>query len=129
MGIFLSKRELEQVEPAENAFHSPVPTTMISNGEFNPLPQSEKQKKVEARLKELADHHGARQGMNRRDFLRTSSGMAAAFLAMNEVFGDLFTVSEAEAAGHDAAELRAKALRDQFIFDVQTHFVHDGYTQ
>ncbi len=129
MGIFLSKRELEQVEPAENAFHSPVPTTMISNGEFNPLPQSEKQKKVEARLKELADHHGARQGMNRRDFLRTSSGMAAAFLAMNEVFGDLFTVSEAEAAGHDAAEHRAKALRDQFIFDVQTHFVHDGYTQ
>ncbi len=24
MGIFLSKRELEQVEPAENAFHSPT---------------------------------------------------------------------------------------------------------
>jgi len=129
MGIFLSESELEQVEPAENAFHSPVPTTMISNGEFNPLPQSEKQKRVEARIKELADFHGARQGLNRRDFLRTSSGMAVAFLAMNEVFGNLFSVSEAEAAGHEVAEQRAMALRDQFIFDVQTHFVHDGYTQ
>lgn len=129
MGIFLSERELEQVEPAENAFRSPVPTTMISNGEFNPLPQSEKQKQVEARIKELADYHGAKRGMNRRDFLRTSSGMAAAFIAMNEVFGGLFSVSEAEAAEHGAAEERANALKDQFIFDVQTHFVHDGYTQ
>ncbi len=102
---------------------------MISNGEFNPLPQSEKQKKVEARIKELADHHGARMGMNRREFLRTSSGMAAAFLAMNEVFGPLFSVSEAEAADHGHANERAMALRNQFIFDVQTHFVHDGYTQ
>ena len=41
MAIFLSKRELEQTEPAEKAaFHSPVPTQMISNGEFNPLPQT-----------------------------------------------------------------------------------------
>ena len=129
MGVYLSKRELDQVEPAENAFESPVPTTMISNGEFNPLPQSEKQKKVEARIKELADQYGARQGLGRREFLRTSGGMAVAFLAMNEVFGNLFSVSEAEAADHGAAEERAMSLRNQFIFDVQTHFVHDGYTQ
>ena len=86
-------------------------------------------KKVEARIKELADHHAAKQGLSRRQFLRTSSGMAVAFLAMNEVFGDLFSVSDAEAAGHEAAEHRAMALKKQFIFDVQTHFVHDGYTQ
>ena len=40
MGGFLSKRELEQLLPAESrAFSSPVPTQMVSNGEFNPLPQ------------------------------------------------------------------------------------------
>ena len=129
MGIFLSKRELEQVEPAENAFRSPVPTQVISNGEFNPIPQTAEQKKVEARIKELADEYGARNGMDRRAFLRTSSGMACAFLAMNEVFGGLFRVSEAEAAEVERGEMLAAAMKGQFIFDVQTHFVHDGYQQ
>src|SRR5438132_1708505 len=55
--------------------------------------------------------------------------MAAAFLAMNKVFGNLFDVSEAEAANPDVAAARAEASRGQFIMDVQTHFVHDQYTQ
>ena len=66
MGIFLSERELAEVEPAEHAFPSPVPTQIVSNGEFNPLPQTAQQKQVEARIKELADQHGARQGLDRR---------------------------------------------------------------
>ena len=66
MGIFLSKRELEQTEPAENAFPSPVPTQIVSNGEFNPIPQTEQQRQVEARVKELADDYGAKQGLSRR---------------------------------------------------------------
>lgn len=129
MGIFLSKRELDQTEPAETAYPSPVPTQIISNGEFNPLPQTEQQKKVEARIKELADRYGKQQGLSRREFLGTSCGMAAAFLAMNEVFGGVFGISEAEAADPERSAERAKALEKQFIFDVQTHFVHDGYTQ
>jgi hypothetical protein len=117
---------LTQVEPAENAFRSPVPTQIVSNGEFNPLPQTRQQKQVEARIKELADQHGAKQGLNRREFLRTSCGMAAAFAAMNSVFGNLFDVSEAEAADPAQAAERAEQLRGQFIFDDQilhrTHF-------
>src|SRR5207245_8446585 len=91
--------------------------------------QTAQQKQVEARIKELADRHGARQGLDRRRFLRTSCGMAAAFLAMNQVFGDLFDVSEAEAADPARAADRADAMKGQFIFDVQTHFVHDKYSQ
>ncbi|MBI2467377.1 MAG: amidohydrolase family protein [Candidatus Rokubacteria bacterium] len=53
--------------------------------------------------------------------------MAAAFLAMNEVFGPVFTVSRAEAATPGAADQRAAALSGQFIFDVQTHFVRDDF--
>ena len=105
MGMYLSSRELEQLQPAENAFPSPVPTQIISNGEFNPLPQTPEQKQVEARLKEMADLHGAKLGMDRRRFLQSSCGMAAAFAAMNTIFGNLFEVSEAEAAdqleGHE----------------------------
>ena len=72
--------------------------------------------------------HGTKRGMDRRSFLKTTSGMAAAFLAMNEVYGDVFEVNEAEAAHHEAADAQAAKTKGQFIFDVQTHFVHDGYT-
>lgn len=129
MGIYLSDRELAELEPSENGFRSPVPTQIVSNGEFNPLPQTPDQKRVEARIKELADLHGAKRGLDRREFLRTASGMAAAFVAMNDVFGRVFDVSEAEAANHEQAEERAASLKGQFIFDDQTHFVHDGYQQ
>jgi hypothetical protein len=129
MGIYLSDRELAELEPAENAFPSPVPTQIVSNGEFNPLPQTAQQRQVEACIKELADTHGPRQGLDRRRFLQTASGMAAAFLAMNKVFGNVFDVSEAEAADAAMAQARADGMKGQFIMDVQTHFVHDKYTQ
>ncbi len=101
----------------------------MSNGEFNPLPQTPDQKRVEARIKELADIHGTKQGLDRRSFLRTACGMAAAFVAMNDVFGPVFNVSEAEAASHEKAAEHAESVKGQFIFDDQTHFVHDGYQQ
>ncbi len=129
MGTYLSARELAQLETAEHGFRSPVPTQVISNGEFNPLPQTAQQKQVEARIVDLADQHGAKQGLDRREFLRTSCGMAAAFVAMNQVFGNLFNVSEAEAADAAMAAERAASLKSQFIFDVQTHFVRDEFQQ
>jgi len=99
MPHYLSDEELRRTAPAEVAsFKSPVPTQIVSNGEFNPLPQTREQQRVEARIKELADDFGRRHGMNRRQFLASSAGMAAAFLAMNEVFGPIFDVSRAEAA-------------------------------
>ncbi len=128
MGSFLSQRELGQLSPAEDAaFPSPVPLQMVSNGEFNPLPQSADQRKVEGRLKDLADTTGRKLGLDRRQFLRSSCGMAAAFVAMNEVFGPLFRVDPAEAKEPEAAEARAAALSKQFIFDDQLHFVRDDY--
>src|SRR5215831_9011848 len=129
MGVYLSARELAQLDPAVTAFHSPVPTQMISNGEFNPLPQTPQQQQVEAHIKALADTHGAKLGMDRRQFLRTSCGMAAAFMALNSVFGPLFEVSEAEAADPAQAAERAQTLQNQFIFDDQTHFVHEKFEQ
>lgn len=128
MGIYLSKRELEQTEPAEvAAFRSPVPTQMISNGEFNPLPQTRQQRQVEARIKELADTTAKKLGLSRRGFLRTGSGMAAAFVAMNDVYGRIFDVSAAEAAEPAAAAERAQGLANQYIVDVQTHFMRDDF--
>ena len=59
--------------------------------------------------------------MTRRDFLRTGSGMAAALLALNQVFGDCYEVDAAEVDDQKAFE--EKWPKDQFIFDVQTHHV------
>jgi len=63
--------------------------------------------------------------MDRRRFFQTAAGMAASFLAMNEVYGNLFDVSSAEAATPGAADERASELKDQFIMDMHTHFLRD----
>jgi predicted TIM-barrel fold metal-dependent hydrolase len=116
--------------PAEQgAFAGPIPTQVVSNGEFNPPPQTREQREVEARVSALADQLGPRHGLSRRRFLASSAGMAAAFLAMNEVFGPLFDVSRAEAQVPGAADARAAKLAGQFIIDVQTHFVRDDFKQ
>ena len=51
----LSAAERAMLRPARHARPSPIPTQVISNGEFLPAPQSELQKKFAARLKERAD--------------------------------------------------------------------------
>ena len=130
MPHYLSDDELKRTAPAEVAsYRGPVPTQIVSNGEYNPLPQTREQRRVEARVKEIAGDLAPRHGLTRRKFLASSAGMAAAFLAMNEVFGPVFEVSRAEAATPGAADQRAQVLAGQFIFDAQTHFVRDDFKQ
>ena len=105
----------------------PVPTRSISNGEFDPLPQTRAQAEVEARLLSSADTHARKLGISRREFLKSGSGMAAAFLAMNSVFGQLFDVDPAEASEPDRAAERSRSLSSQFVFDDQVHFVHEDF--
>jgi len=83
------------------------------------------QREVEARLLAMADTLGSKRGLNRRRFFQTASGMAAAFVAMNEVYGGLFDASPAEAATPEHAQARADGLKDQFIMDMHTHFLRD----
>ncbi|MEQ1879756.1 MAG: amidohydrolase family protein [Burkholderiales bacterium] len=127
----MSDEEMKLVAPADEvAFRSPVPTQVVSNGEYNPLPQTEKQRQVEGLIKEMADVQAKRHNMDRRQFLATSAGMALAFAAMNKVFGPVWDVSDAEAAGDmEMSDYRAKQLSGQFIFDDQTHFIRDDFKQ
>jgi predicted TIM-barrel fold metal-dependent hydrolase len=103
----------------------PIPTRLVSNEEFPPLPQTAAQREVEARILAEAGRLAPRLGLSRRDFLRTSGGMVTSFLAMNAVFGRFFNVSEAEAA--DQAATREFKGGPLFIFDVQLHYVGAGY--
>ncbi|MEO8133026.1 MAG: amidohydrolase family protein, partial [Betaproteobacteria bacterium] len=78
------------------------------------------------RVKALGNELSQRLGISRRRFFQTSSGMAAAFLAMNDTFGPLFGVTRAEAQTPDQANARAKALSGQFIMDMHTHYLRPG---
>lgn len=129
MGSWLSEREQRLVAGAETASAAtPIPTQIVSNGEYLPPAQSETQKRVERRILELADINGKRLGLSRRQFMRTSCGMAAAFLAMKEIYGgNVFQVEAAEAHEPELMMARAQSLAGQFIFDVQTHFVRDDF--
>src|SRR5206468_12448979 len=82
----------------------------------------------EARTNELAAAAAKKLGMSRRKFMATTGGMAATFLAMNEVFGRYFNVSrdalyEAEAFEHDGPP------KDLFIFDDQLHMIRQSKTE
>ena len=109
MGNWLSEREQRLVAGAEEASaETPIPTQIVSNGEYLPPRQSATQKKVERRIVELADANAKRLGLDRRQFLRTSCGMAAAFVAMNEIYGgNVFQVTPAEAREPELAQARA----------------------
>jgi hypothetical protein len=119
--------DAEQVARCERAdvaepLRSPVPTRMISNGEYMPAPQTDAQKRVEARVEELADEASHRLGISRRQFLSGSGGMAAALLAMNDVYGRFFNVSPDELY-EPAAHAQAAPPKDLFVFDDQLHLV------
>ena len=123
---FLTDRQIRALRPAETAsFRSPVPTQIVSSDEYLPVPQTARQREVEARLKEMADALAKRQGLSRRRFFQTAAGMAASFVAINEVFGPLFEANAAEAATPELADARAGALAGQFVFDGHTHFLRD----
>src|SRR3984957_16276863 len=100
---------------------SPIPTRVVSNEEFIPPPQTPQQREFEARLNDLSDQAARDQGLSRRAFLRTGSGMAAALLALNQVFGDCYEVSAEEV--RDPKAFEENRPKKQFIFDVQTHHV------
>ena len=125
---WFSDEQLEKVTPAdavEDELYSPVPTQMVSNGEYMPEPQTEQQKNVEVRLRELADHASKKLGISRRSFMTTSGGTAASFIAMNEVFGKFFKVDKEEMFEPEAYAANSTP-RNLFVLDDQLHIVRSS---
>lgn len=99
----------------------PISPRIASNEEFVPPEQSAEQKEYELRLWAIAERAAGQLGLSRREFLRTGCGMAAALVALNQVFGKCFEVDADEVV--DQEKVREKWPKDQFIFDMQTHHV------
>ena len=102
---------------------SPMPTQVVSNEEFTPRPQNDAQKRVEHLIGELAETRARKLGIKRRDFMRTSMGLATCFLASNKVYGNCWEVDEEE-TWEAAASEEKWPKSEYFIIDVQSHFTN-----
>jgi hypothetical protein len=102
---------------------SPMPTQVLSNEEFIPRPQSQKQKQVEHLIGQMAEEKSKMLGMDRRTFMASAMGMATCFLASNKVWGKIWEVDEAETMDQ-AAYSEHLPKGEFFVMDVQTHFTN-----
>src|SRR2546430_11446195 len=89
---WLSERQLAGLTRADQAdeLGSPVPTQVVSNGEYFPLPQTLQQSQVELRIAELATEASRRLGMSRRRVSAPSGRMAGGFCRLDRGFGPFF---------------------------------------
>src|SRR5262249_28727022 len=104
---------------------SPMPTQVLSNEEFIPRPQSQKQKEVEFLIGQMAEEKSKKLGMDRRTFMASAMGLATCFVASNKVWRKVWDVDEAETMDKTAYEEKLPK-REYFSMDVQTHFT-DGW--
>ncbi|HEY8574246.1 amidohydrolase family protein [Phenylobacterium sp.] len=106
----------------------PIKLDATSNGEFVPIPLSERLKKANHVAREQADRLAKKLGLKRREFLVTSAGAASTLLAFNACHaegqrpGGYFEVSKDAATEFELAQ--AELGKKEFIFDVQGHFVN-----
>lgn len=105
----------------------PIKLDTTSNGEFVPVPLTEVNRVANALAMDNATENAKRRGLSRRGFLVSSCGAASTLLAFNDVnaaagkTGSFFAV---EAAAAVDPEIAGAALDgEEFIFDVQGHFV------
>ena len=89
------------------------------------MAQTPQQSRVEWLINRMSGSLSNSLGIDRREFLKTTGGMALALLAMNQVFGKFFDVLPIEAAEPQA--FRERRGPSPFIFDVQTHYVSSSY--
>jgi len=109
----------------------PIKVDSTSNGEFEPVPLSPRQRLANRLAQQRASDYAKRRGVSRRQFLVSACGAASTLLAFNEVHaadrqpGGRFELEPESALDPELARQRLDG--DEFIFDVQGHYVNpDG---
>lgn len=106
----------------------PIKIDTTSNGEFTPVPLKPEHHRAREMALDRADGNARRLGVSRRSFLVSACGAATTLLAMNAAYaavgkrGGFFQL--AGEAGLDNAAAEASVNGNEFIFDVQGHFVN-----
>lgn len=106
----------------------PVKLDSTTNGEFAPIPLAPVHRHANRVALEAATCNARRVGMPRREFLVSACGAATTLLGMNAAYaaagarGGYFELPGEAAV--DGAVAEALLRKNEFIFDVQGHFVN-----
>jgi len=106
----------------------PIKLDSTSNGEFSPIPLDRASKLANRMAHEAASNNARRLGVSRRQLLVSACGAATTLLAFNAAqaaagrSAGFYSLAAEAGLDQDAA---VEALEgDEFIFDVQGHFVN-----
>ena len=111
----------------------PITLGPCSNGEYDPVPASPVVRETIRRAREDCERNARRVGMSRRQFLLSVCGAATTLLALSACSdeqmratqgrkpGGTFTIPPTASTDPDAA--RAVLAGNEFVFDVQGHFL------
>jgi len=100
-----------------------------SNGEFVPVPLSAANREANRRAHDAAAHNAKRLELSKRQFLVSACGAASTLLAFNAAnaaagrTGGFFDLPAESALDLQLARAQVGAARNEFILDVQGHFV------
>lgn len=106
----------------------PIKIDSTSNGEFEPVPLTPTNERANRLALERAGELSRHKGQTRRKFLVSACGAASTLMAMNTANayarkrGGFFELSDESAL--DEASALAEVGGDEFIFDVQGHYVN-----
>ena len=106
----------------------PIKLDTATNGEYAPIPLSPAHREARHFAFQSATANAKRLGIDRRSFLVSACGAASSLLAMNDAYaaggmrGGFYQI-EREAA-LDMQLARSSVDGNEFIFDVQGHFVN-----
>ena len=106
----------------------PVKLDTATNGEYAPIPLEPVHHEARHLALDQATRNASRLGISRRSFLVSATGTATTLLAMNAAYarsgarGGFFELPREAALDLHAA--RSAVDGNEFIFDVQGHFVN-----
>ena len=106
----------------------PVKLDTASNGEYEPIPLERVHHHANFLAHETANVNARRLGLDRRGFLVSACGVAGSLLGMNAAYaqhgktGGYFDIDKS--ASLDLIAARSAVDSNEFIFDVQGHFVN-----
>jgi predicted TIM-barrel fold metal-dependent hydrolase len=107
----------------------PIKLDSTSNGEFVPVPLSPANREANRLAHESASRNAGRLDISKRDFLISACGAASTLLSFNAAnaaagkTGGYFDLPAEAVLDAQLARAQVGAAKEEFIFDVQGHFV------
>src|SRR5262245_47658765 len=107
----------------------PIKLDSTSNGEFEPVPLWPANLEANRLAHEAASLHAKKLGITRRSFLTSAAGAASTLLAFNSAnaaagkTGGFFDLPREAALDEQLARVQVGPAKQEFIFDVQGHFI------